>query len=247
MAEKTGISWTDHTFNVAWGCEKISPGCKNCYADTLSHRFGEDVWGANKPRKTFGAKHWKEPLKWNKKAAEAGILAKVFSSSMCDNFEDHPTITAEREKLWDLIRKTPNLIWQLLTKRADRIKDNLPPDWGDGWPNVWLGVSIENNDYVWRAEYLRDIPVVCRFISYEPALGPLHELDLTDIQWLIYGGESGDGYRPDDPSWAREVKEMCEKSGTTFFYKQTSGSRSGSNPYLDGVEYKNFPLLPILG
>ena len=171
MAEKTGISWCDHTFNIAWGCFKISPGCTNCYADTLSARFGNDVWGKDKPRKTFGVKHWNEPLKWNKAAEKDGAKHKVFSSSMCDIFEDHPTITAEREKLWDLIRKTPNLIWQLLTKRADRIKDNLPEDWGNGWPNVWMGVSIENDDYVWRADCLREVSAVVHFISYEPALG----------------------------------------------------------------------------
>jgi hypothetical protein len=102
---------------------------------------------------------------------------------MCDNFEGHPTIDAERAKLWPLIRATPWLDWQLLTKRADRIADNLPPDWGKGWPNVWLGVSIENNDYVGRADHLRKIPAAVRFVSYEPALGPLDRLNLKGIDW----------------------------------------------------------------
>jgi protein gp37 len=245
MAENTGISWTQHTFNLAWGCVKISPGCTNCYADTLSHRFGNDVWGKDKPRKTFNARHWKQPLKWNANAEKAGVMAKVFSSSMCDIFEDHPTITQEREKLWELIRKTPNLVWQLLTKRANRIKDNLPPDWGNGWPNVWLGVSIENNDYVSRADYLREVPAVVHFISYEPALGPLDQLNLDHIEWLIYGGESGAGFREHDPEWARDIKRRCEENGTTFFYKQSSGFVSGEEDTLDGVEYKNFPLYNI--
>lgn len=245
MAEKTGISWTDSSFNIAWGCQKISPGCKNCYADTLSRRYGWDVWGPGKNRRRFGNKHWKEPLKWNKKAEENGTNYKVFCSSMCDVFEDHTVLDEERKKLWELIRQTPNLTWQILTKRSGRIKDHLPSDWGDGWKNVWLGVSIENNDYIFRADDLRKIPVSVRFISYEPALGPLDDIDLTDIHWLIYGGESGPGFREHDPQWARDIKEKCEKSGTTFFFKQSSGFKSGTGDTLDGKAYKDFPL-PIL-
>ena len=130
-------------------------------------------------------------MTWNREAEANGIRQRVFCSSMCDVFEDHPTIDAEREKLWPLIRATPSLDWQLLTKRADRMADRLPADWGGGYPNVWIGVSIENNDYVDRADRIRDIPAVVRFISYEPALGPLDQLNLSGIDWVIYGGESG--------------------------------------------------------
>jgi len=245
MGNKTIIAWTDRTFNIAWGCEKVSPGCKNCYADTLSSRYGFDVWGRNKERRTFGEKHWLEPIGWNGKP-HIGVLGKgqpnlVFCSSMCDVFEDHPTITAEREKLWSLIRATPNLHWQLLTKRAERIASNLPGDWGSGYPNVWLGVSIENNDYVHRADHLRDIPAAVRFISYEPALGPLPDLELQGIDWVIYGGESGVGFRPHDLAWPRAMREQCEATGTAFFFKQSSAIRTEMGITLDGETVRMFP------
>lgn len=241
MADKTIIAWTDHTFNIAWGCQKISPGCANCYADTLSHRYGWDVWGPGKPRRTFGEKHWNEPLKWNKDAAKEGRRHRVFSSSMCDVFEDNQTVESERGKLWNLIRETPWLDWQLLTKRADRIVDNLPDDWGKGYPNVWLGVSVENNDYGWRVDCLRDIPATVHFVSYEPALGPIDKVDLNGIEWLIVGGESGPGYRKMDTEWARQAREMCALSGTAFFFKQSSAIRTEMGIELDGEIVRNYP------
>lgn len=241
MADKTLIAWTDHTFNIAWGCTKISPGCAHCYADTLSRRFGWDVWGPQAARRTFAEKHWKHPLHWNEAASKAGIRRRVFCSSMCDVFEDHPTIDAERAKLWEVIRQTPWLDWQLLTKRADRIAVNLPADWGTGYPNVWLGVSIESNEYVDRADHLRVIPAVVRFISYEPALGPLPDLSLTGIDWVIYGGESGPGYREHDLAWPREMRERCESAGVSFFYKQSSAIRTEMGIELDGEVVRNYP------
>lgn len=241
MSEKTIIAWTDHTWNLAWGCTKISPGCTHCYADTLSSRYGHDVWGPKAPRRTFGDKHWREPLKWNAKAQAEGGVHRVFCSSMCDNFEDHATIAAEREKLWPLVRSTPHLHWQLLTKRADRIADNLPADWGHGYANVWLGVSIENNDYAWRADCLRQIPAAVRFVSYEPALGPLDKLDLTGIDWLIVGGESGPGYRPMDLQWGRDMRDRCRGSGVAFFWKQSSAYRTEMGTTLDGETIKEYP------
>jgi len=242
MAAKTIIAWTDRTFNIAWGCTKISPGCKNCYADTLSHRYGQSVWGPGQPRRTFGAKHWNEPVKWNREAEQLGRRLRVFCSSMCDNFEDHPTITAERQKLWSLIRATPNLDWQLLTKRAERMARNLPTDWGSsGYPNVWLGVSIENNDYVNRADVLRTLPAVVRFVSYEPALGPLEQLNLDGLDWIIYGGESGPGYRPENKQWARDIRERCDQQGVAFFHKQSSGFRTEMGIDLDGAIVRHYP------
>jgi protein gp37 len=241
MAEKTGISWTDHTFNVAWGCDKVSPGCKFCYADVASARFGFDVWGKHKPRRTLSEHYWNEPIRWNRKAEKAGEIHKVFSSSMCDIFEDHPTISQELQKLWVLIKKTPYLTWQLLTKRAERIAQCLPFDWGEGYSNVWLGVSVENSDYLYRIEHLRKIPCGIRFISYEPALGPLTEIDLTGIKWLIYGGESGSNFRKDDRQWAINIKEKCKECGVAFFYKQGSGLLPGTCDKLDNTEYKEFP------
>ncbi len=250
MADKTIIAWTNKTFNIAWGCTKVSPGCKNCYADTLSSRYGHDVWGPKKPRRVFGAKHWAEPVKWNREAADAGERCRVFSSSMCDIFEDHPTIDAERQKLWDLIRATPWLDWQLLTKRPERILANLPADWGKGYANVWMGTSIENNDYVGRADELRKIPATVRFISYEPALGPLDKLNLAGLDWLIQGGESGPGWRPMDLQWARDIKARCEAAGVAYFFKQSAAHRTEMGIELDGQIVRNYPQrripLPVL-
>ncbi len=242
MAEKTQISWTDHTHNAMWGCVKISPGCANCYADKLSARYGNDVWGPGKPRRTFGAKHWAEPLKWNKAAREAGVRRRVFCSSMTDWCLDDSTMDAERPKLWPLIRSTPHLDWQLLTKRADRITRCLPPDWGDGYPNVWLGVSVEDRKHgLPRIDHLREIPAVVRFLSVEPLLEDLGRIDLAGIDWAIVGGESGPGWRPMDHDWARSLREQCLESGTTFFFKQSSGARSGLGTELDGITYHDFP------
>lgn len=250
MAEKTLIAWTDKTFNAAWGCVKVSPGCKNCYADTLSNRYGFDVWGKNKERRTFGDKHWDEPLKWDREAEKLGRRLRVFCGSMFDWGEDHPTINALRPRLFDLIRSTPNLDWQLLTKRPERIKSILPDDWNEGYHNVWLGTSIENNDYIHRADSLRENPATVRFISYEPALGPLTDIDLTGIDWLIYGGESGPGYRKEDKQWARDIEAKCIKSGTAFFHKQSSAPRTEMGIELDGRIVRNYPTprlpLPVL-
>lgn len=247
MGANSAIPWCDDTWNLAWGCTKIDVGCQNCYALTLSTRYGHDVWGPGKPRRTFGPKHWAEPLAWNRAGGESvmgpGHPRLVFCSSMCDVFEDHPTITQERAKLWPLIRATPNLSWQILTKRADRIEANLPEDWGTGYPNVWLGVSISEEKGCWRADALRNIPAVVRFISYEPALGPIaHKANLSGIDWVIYGGESGPGFRPHDPEWARTMHRKCESTGTAFFYKQSSAYRTEMGTTLDGKTIRKFPV-----
>jgi protein gp37 len=254
MAQDSKIAWCDHTFNAAWGCEKISPGCTNCYADALSDRYGFDVWGPGKARRTFGEKHWKEPLAWNRAAERAGLRARVFCSSMTDVFLDDPTIEAERGKLWPLIRATPSLNWLLLTKRSDRIAACLPADWGPhGYSNVWLGVSVEGAEYAYRADQLRAVPAAVRFVSYEPALGPLaHALDLSGIDWLIVGGESGPRHRPMEHQWARDVKAACEAAGVAFFFKQSSAYRPDSGIELDGAVLRAYPsvrrvALPVLG
>lgn len=251
MSERTGIEWTNHTFNIAWGCIKVGPGCENCYAETLSKRYGHNVWGPAKTtaRRTFGVKHWAEPLKWNAKAEAAGERRRVFCSSMADVFEDHPTIDSEREDLWPLIRATPWLDWQLLTKRPERIAANLPADWGEGYDNVWLGTSIENQDYLERMAILGDVPAVVHFVSAEPLLGPLSLrsfLELIDIDeewWVIVGGESGPGCRPMDLEWARVLRDECDEFGVHFFLKQLGGSnpRGHELAVLDGARHTAMP------
>lgn len=250
MADKTLIAWTDHTFNIAWGCVKISPGCQNCYADGLASRYGHSVWGPAKTtaRRTFTEKHWAEPLKWNKGAELEGRRHKVFCSSMCDVFEDHPTIDAERKRLWKLIEATPGLDWQLLTKRSNRIAPNLPGNWSAIKDRVWLGVSVENADYAHRIDDIRSLDSAVRFVSYEPAIGPIaHVANLTNIDWLIYGGESGPNYRHEDKQWARDIMAACRRTGTAFFHKQSAARFTERGIELDGQIVREYPKpLPVL-
>lgn len=243
MAERTIIAWTDRTFNIAWGCVKVSPGCANCYADALATRYGHSVWGARAQRRTFGLKHWAQPLRWQREAAEKGIRYRVFTSSMSDVFLDEPAIQHARTLLWEVVRSTPNLDWQILTKRPENIPRMLPPDWGTaGYPNVWLGVSVENAEYVSRAAVLAAIPARIRFISYEPALGPIHEaIDLRGIQWVICGGESGARFRPMDLAWARGIRDRCKAEQVAFFFKQSSHRFTERGTELDGETVREFP------
>lgn len=183
---KTKIEWTGtmlpdgnimggFTFNPWWGCVKVSEGCKFCYAEAWDKRWNGEHWGPNTTRRTFADKHWNEPLKWNKLAGHLGVRLKVFCASMADWAEDNPSIVGERARLFQLIKATPNLNWLLLTKRCDeKLLGKLPDDWGQGYDNVWLGTSCENqkaaND---RIPYLLQIPAVVHFISGEPLLGPI--------------------------------------------------------------------------
>jgi len=160
---------------------------------------------------------------------------------MCDNFEAHPQVRDELAKLWPLIRETPHLHWQILTKRPERISASLPADWGEGYPNVWLGTSVEDMRVAERVDYLRDIPATVRFISYEPALGPLDGLNLEGIDWVIYGGESGPDYRDHDPQWARDMRARCEEDGRAFFFKQSSAPRTETGTKLDGETVRKYP------
>jgi protein gp37 len=160
---------------------------------------------------------------------------------MCDVFEEHPTVLNEHDKLWRLIRQTPWLDWQLLTKRPERIAAQLPGDWNSGYANVWLGTSIESNHYVERADHLRKIPATVRFVSYEPALGPLDGLNLDGLDWVIYGGESGPGYRPHDLAWPRQMRQKCQAAGVAFFFKQSSAPRTEMGIALDGEIVRQYP------
>jgi protein gp37 len=245
MAENSAISWTDHTHNPVMGCMKVSPGCKNCYAEKLiTNRMGKpNLWGPNSDRQITSAANWRKPLTWNKQAVAEGRRYRVFCASLADVFEDHPVWNeTARPRLFELIKQTPMLDWQLLTKRPENIQGFLPEDWGRGYPNVWLGTSIESAKYALRAALLRAIPAVVRFISYEPALGPLAGMvNLTGIDWVIYGGESGPGFRPDDLQWARDIRDACADSGTAFFYKQTAAFKPGQGATLDGVVHHNWP------
>lgn len=241
MGEQTNIAWTDHTFNPWMGCVKVSAGCKHCYAETLiTGRMGLNVWGGNAPRQVTKGP-WVDVMKWDRKAEMDGVRRRVFCGSLCDVFEDHPDANAVRSKLWTLIALCKNLDWQLLTKRPENIVRMLPDDWDAGWPHVWLGTSIEDMRVAERADILRAIPAPVRFISYEPALGPLNDIDLSGIHWVIYGGESGPNRRPEDKQWARDMRDKCAAAGVAFFHKQSAGLHSGTGMLLDGKVIQEFP------
>lgn len=243
MGKTTAISWTERSQNFWRGCRRVSEGCRNCYM------FRDQIKYGLEPTEIVRTKTWGDPIKWNKEAEKAQKPILVFTCSWSDFFikEADPW----RADAWAIIRTTPWLIYQILTKRHERIQSCLPPDWDIGYPNVWLGVSIENNDYLCRADTLRIVPAQTRFISAEPLLGSLHGLNLEGIHWLICGGESGPGYRNINLDHVRELRDICGSAQVPFFYKQGSGNRPGMHTILDGQEHKNFPLnerisLPLL-
>ncbi len=166
MGEATGISWTNATFNPWRGCTAISPGCEHCYAEALVERWGGDFT----ERKRTTPAYWRQPLRWNRTAAEAGTRLRVFCASLADVF-DNQVPPEWRADLWELIRACPNLDWQLLTKRPMNIKAMLPYDWYNGWPNVWLGTTVENNETAaQRLPHLISVPAPVHFVSCEPLL-----------------------------------------------------------------------------
>jgi protein gp37 len=235
MSDTTNISWTQHTWNPWEGCTRVSPGCRNCYMFTALRRMGRDP---TTPRRTST---WEQPDRWNKRAEASSVPELVFTCSFSDWF--HEDADQWRPEAWQVIQRCQNLRFQVLTKRPLRIADHLPPDWGNGYPNVWLGVSIEDNEHVWRADVLRKIPACVRFISAEPLLGPLPDLDLTGIHWLIVGGESGPGFRDMDRNWARQLRDQAKGAGVAFFFKQSANIRPGRGDLLDGRRWHEFPSL----
>lgn len=243
MVEQSIIAWTDNTFNPWMGCVKVSDGCANCYAETLTtNRMGLSLWGAGAARKRTVAANWRKPIRWNKDATAEGVSLRTFCASLCDVFEGRPDTDEWLVDLWDLIRLTPSLDWQLLTKRPENILERLPADWGEGWGHVWIGTSIEDERVAGRADILRTIPAKVRFISYEPAIGPLaHALNLDGIDWVIYGGESGPGYRAEDKQWARDMHKACSAAGVAFFHKQSAGYRTELGIELDGAIVREYP------
>lgn len=220
MGTKTGISWTDHTQNFWWGCAKISPGCKNCYAADWAKRFGTK-WGVDAKRREFGEKHQNEPRIWNRAAQREGRRHRVFCSSMADVFDINAPVGA-RDLMWPIIKETTWLDWQLLTKRPENVLAMLPADWGAGYPNVWMGVTTENQEMAEkRLAILRTLPALTKFASYEPALEHVDfRAHLDAIDWLIIGGESGGSARAFDPAWSTSAIEQCREAGVACFMKQ---------------------------
>lgn len=248
MAETTGIKWTNSTFNPWWGCSKVGPGCDHCYAETLDSSTGGDHWGPRKTPRTMSRGNWRLPRQWQKEAAATGVRRKVFSGSMCD-WADKNAPEGQRDRLWALIQQTPDLDWQLLTKRAPNIRKYLPADWGDqGYDNVWLGVTVEDRKHgIPRIDALRDIPAKVRFLSIEPLLEFLGPLDLRGIHWVIVGGESGEGARPMELAWVEDLRRQCLEQGVAFFYKQRGGHPYKEACDLHGLEVKEWPAAMLKG
>lgn len=223
MTRDSGIEWTHHTFNPWWGCVKLSPACAHCYAETWARRVGMDLWGGDAPRRFFSDNHWREPLRWNAEAETLGTRARVFCASMADVFEPRTNLDPWRDKLWDLIERTPHLDWLLLTKRPGHIKNVYP--WAyDPRRNVWLGTTAENQRWAdRRIERLLSVDAHVRFLSCEPLLSAV---DLTpwlrhgQISWVIAGGESGGAARPTHPNWIRSLRDQCEAHAVPFHFKQ---------------------------
>lgn len=231
MAENSNIEWTTHTFSPWIGCQKVGPGCDHCYAETWDARGlqqRESRWGTHAARTLTSAGNWRKPIRWNKDAeikAAIGVTERprVFCASLADVFDNHASILPEwRAALWALIRATEHLDWMLLTKRPGNIAKMLPPDWGSGYPNAWLGCTITS-----REEMLRDAPKLARldakvrFWSVEPLLGDIGDMPrdlMPDL--VICGGESGAHARPMHPDWARSLRDQCVAAGVPFFFKQ---------------------------
>lgn len=234
MSRNSRIDWVDHTFNPWWGCSKVSPGCKNCYAERLATRFHPTLWSSDN-RHLFGDKHWKEPISWDKRARGP---ERVLCGSMCDVFEDLDELEPQRERLWDLIASTTNLRWLLLTKRPENFVRMLPKEYP--W-NIWLGVSIEDQPTAdERIELLMAQKAHIKFASCEPLIGPVRLPQVPD--WVIVGCESGPKRRHMHDAWARGLRDQCLDAGKCFFFKQRAmGGKVTHMPVLDGVVWNSIP------
>jgi protein gp37 len=234
MSVTSSIEWTNATWNPVRGCTKISPGCKHCYAETFSERFrgvpGHPFEQGFDLRLVPTALEL--PLKW-----KSGRL--IFVNSMSDLFhEDVPD--AYIEKVFDVMRRATQHQFQVLTKRGDRMaaftKTRAVP------PNAWMGVSVESAKYVGRIRHLARVPSSVRFLSVEPLLGPIPNLPLNGISWVIVGGESGPRSRPMKPEWVREIRDQCVEAGVPFFFKQWGTPRkAAAGRDLDGATWNEMP------
>jgi len=238
-----GISWCNCTWNPLRGCSKVSLECDNCYAMLIASRF-ENGWAKGFAYKRHGKPHWTgrvelvehkldEPLHWKEPTL-------IFVNSMSDIF--HEKLPFEViERIFDVIRRRPEHQFQTLTKRAARMAEMAPDlDWPS---NLWVGVSVGHPKYLNRLDCLRRVPAAIRFASGEPLIASLRGIDLTDIHWLIAGGESGPGWRPMDLDWVRELRDASQDYRTSFFYKQGAGHNPPENPMLDGHIHHEFPRL----
>jgi protein gp37 len=238
MALKSSIEWTESTWNPVTGCTKISPGCLHCYAERMALR----LQAMGQPNYINGFKvtthpHMLElPLSWKKPQF-------VFVNSMGDLFHEDVPLTLVLE-VFDVMRQASQHTFQLLTKRSARLAElNEHIDWPS---NVWMGVSVENGDYKFRVDHLRSTGARVKFLSLEPLIGPIHGLDLTDIDWVIVGGESGPGARPIEKTWVNDLHEQCQNAIVPFFFKQWGGTnRKKTGRLLDGRTWDELPRVAV--
>ena len=214
MAGDSRIEWTDATWNPVTGCTKISPGCKNCYAHWMARRL--HAMGQTRYRNNFAVTLQPDvvdqPLQWNQSR-------KIFVNSMSDLFHDDVSDDFIA-RVWQVMRETPRHSYQILTKRPERMAELLGGMPGAVLPNVWLGTSVEDAAATGRIEHLRQVPASIRFISFEPLIGSVGQVDLSGIHWAIVGGESGRSARPIREEWIDEIHDQCCDYDTAFFFKQ---------------------------
>lgn len=235
MATKSTIEWTESTWNPVTGCQKISPGCKNCYAERMAKRL--QAMGQYNYRNGFEVtlqEHALEiPLRWKKPQM-------IFVNSMSDLFHDKIPINFI-QKTFAAMKKASWHTFQVLTKRSRRLlKLNQNLEWT---PNIWMGVSIENKDYKYRIDDLRNTDAITKFLSVEPLLGPVGPLNLKDIDWVIVGGESGPHARSMSKEWIFEILEQCQEAEVPFFFKQWGGTnKKKAGRLLDGRTWDQIPV-----
>lgn len=245
MATNSPIEWTEATWNPVGGCTILSPGCTNCYAMRLARRLeamGQKKY-AGTTRVTGGRAKWNGKIVLDEAALEIPLKWKsskiIFVNSMSDLF--HEKIPLEYiARVFRVMQDARHHTFQVLTKRAERLAefaDKLP------WPNnVWMGVSVESQDYVGRIDDLRTTPAYVKFLSLEPLLGPLHDLNLNGIDWAIAGGESGPSARPMNPDWVRSIRDQCVSAGVAFHFKQWGGvQKKQTGRVLDGRTWDELP------
>ena len=231
----TKIEWTESSWNPVTGCTKISAGCKNCYAERMAKRL--KAMGQPNYRNGFKVTchpHVLDlPLQWKKPRT-------IFVNSMSDLFhEDVPP--AFVEKIFAVMNRARRHTFQVLTKRPERLAELMARfDWS---PNIWMGVTVEHADYLGRIDLLRTVPAAVRFLSIEPMLGPMPDLNLEKIDWVIVGGESGPGARPIKKEWVVQVRDLCIKAGVPFFFKQWGGVHKKKAGRL--LERKTWDQMPM--
>ncbi len=234
MATRSSIEWTDSTWNPITGCTKVSPGCKNCYAERMALRLqamGNRNY-SNGFALTLHEPMLELPLNWKGPKM-------IFVNSMSDLFhEDVPIEFIHR--VFDVMRRASWHRFQVLTKRSARLLEISPSlEWS---PNIWMGVSVEDQSYTYRIEHLRDTRAHLKYLSLEPLLGPLPNLDLQDVDWVIVGGESGPGARPVEEGWVAEIRNQCLETGVPFFFKQWGGvNKKRSGRILQGRTWDQLP------